>query len=63
LSGNAQILAELIKARGEALLSAIHKLINTIWNQEELPDSGRSLLLYQFIKKDAKTECNYHDYC
>jgi hypothetical protein len=32
-----QILAELIQA-GEILLYAIHKLINSIWNEDELPD-------------------------
>jgi hypothetical protein len=36
--GSDQILAELIQAGGEALLSVIHKLINPIWNKEELPD-------------------------
>jgi hypothetical protein len=36
--GSDEILAELIQAGGETLLSAIHKLINSIWNKEELPD-------------------------
>jgi hypothetical protein len=36
--GSDQIPAELIQAGGEMLLSAIHKLINSIWNEEELPD-------------------------
>jgi hypothetical protein len=36
--GSDQILAELIQARGEILLSVIHKLINYIWNKEKLPD-------------------------
>jgi hypothetical protein len=29
-----QILAEQIQAGGEILLSAIHKLINSVWNKE-----------------------------
>jgi hypothetical protein len=29
---------ELIQAGGEILLSAIHKLINSVWNTEEFPD-------------------------
>jgi hypothetical protein len=33
-----QIRAELIQARGEALRSKIHKLINSIWCKEVLPD-------------------------
>jgi hypothetical protein len=41
-----QIQAELIQAGGEILLSAIHKLINSVWNKEECLNSGRSLLLY-----------------
>jgi hypothetical protein len=36
--GSDQIPAELIQAGGEILLSAIHKLINSVWNKEELPD-------------------------
>jgi hypothetical protein len=38
LLGSDQILAELIQAGGETLQSEIHKLINSIWNKEELPD-------------------------
>jgi hypothetical protein len=37
-SGSDQIPAELIQAGGKILLSVIHKLINSIWNREELPD-------------------------
>jgi hypothetical protein len=33
-----QIPAELIQAEGEILLSEMHKLINSVWNKEELPD-------------------------
>jgi hypothetical protein len=33
--GSDQIPAEWIHAGGETLLSAIHKLINYIWNKEE----------------------------
>jgi hypothetical protein len=36
--GSHQIPAELIIAGGKILLSAIHKLINSAWNKEELPD-------------------------
>jgi hypothetical protein len=37
-TGSDQILAELIQAGGEILLSMIHKLINSVWNKEELSD-------------------------
>jgi hypothetical protein len=36
--GSEEIPAELIQAGGEMLLCAIHKLINSVWNKEELPD-------------------------
>jgi hypothetical protein len=52
--GSDEIPAELIQAEGEILLSAIQKLINSVWNKEELPISGRSLLLYQFTKRVTK---------
>jgi hypothetical protein len=35
--GSDQILVELSQAGGEILLSVIHKLINSVWNKEELP--------------------------
>jgi hypothetical protein len=49
-----QIPAELIQSEGKMLLSAIHKLINSAWNKEELPDQWKSLLLYQFTKRVTK---------
>jgi hypothetical protein len=39
--GSDQIRAELIQAGGEILLSAIHKLVNSVWNKEELPDQWK----------------------
>jgi hypothetical protein len=36
--GSDEIPADLIQAGGELLLYAIHKLINSVWNKEELPD-------------------------
>jgi hypothetical protein len=50
--GSDQIPAELIQAGGEILLSAmIHKLINSIWNKEELPDQWKQSIMYQFTKR------------
>jgi hypothetical protein len=37
LPGIGQIMSILIQAGGNTLNSEIHKLINTIWNREELP--------------------------
>jgi hypothetical protein len=36
--GSDHIRAEQIQAGDETLLSAVHKLINSIWNKEEVPD-------------------------
>jgi hypothetical protein len=36
-AGSDQILVELIQTGGEILLTAIHKLINSVWIKEELP--------------------------
>jgi hypothetical protein len=47
LPGSDKIPVQLIEARGETLLSIIHKLISSISSV-----SGNSLLLYQFTKSD-----------
>jgi hypothetical protein len=63
--GSDQILAELIQAGGEMLLSGIHKLINSIWNKEELPDQWKESVIVLINKKGDKTACNivrYHCY-
>jgi hypothetical protein len=53
--GSDQISAELIQAGGEILLSAIHKLINPVWNKEELPDRWKESLTVPVHKKGDKT--------
>jgi hypothetical protein len=53
-SGSDQILAELIQAGGEILLSVIHKLIILFGIRNNCLISGRSLLLYQFTKRVIK---------
>jgi hypothetical protein len=47
LLGSDQILAELIQAGGQILVSVIYKLINYISNKEELPDQWKE---YYFTK-------------
>jgi hypothetical protein len=54
--GSDQILAELIQAGGETLLSAIHKLINSILNKEELPDHWMESYYYT----NSQSDCNYY---
>jgi len=36
LPGNYQVAAELVQTGGNTLSSEIHKLINSLWNKEEL---------------------------
>jgi hypothetical protein len=52
--GSDQIPAELIQAGGETLLSAIHKLINSVWNKEGLPDQWKESIIVPFHKKGEK---------
>jgi hypothetical protein len=53
-----QITAEFIQAGGGTLLSVIHKLINNIWNKEELPDQQKESIIVLFHRKDVKTAYN-----
>jgi hypothetical protein len=56
--GSDQIPVELIQAGGEILLSVIHKLINSVWNKEEVPDQWKESLIVPVHKKVDKTDCN-----
>jgi hypothetical protein len=56
--GNDQIPAELIQAGGEMLLFAIHKLINSVWNKENLPDQWKESIIVPIHKKGDKTDSN-----
>jgi hypothetical protein len=59
--GSDQIPAELIQAGSEILLSAIHRLINSVWNKDELPDQWKESIIIPVHKKGDKTDCN--NYC
>jgi hypothetical protein len=56
-----QIPIELIQAGGEILLFAIHKVINSVWNKEALPDQWKQSVVLAIHKKGEKTDCN--NYC
>jgi hypothetical protein len=56
--GTDQIPAELIKAEGETLCSAIHRLICSIWNKEELPQQWGESIIVPIYEKVGKTDCN-----
>jgi hypothetical protein len=56
--GSDGIASKLIQAGGEMLLSAIHKLIDSVWNKEELPDQWKESITLSVHKKGDKTDCN-----
>jgi hypothetical protein len=43
---------------GRTIRSAIHKLINAIWNKEDLPEEWKESVIVPILKKEDKTECN-----
>jgi hypothetical protein len=52
--GSDQIPEELIQAGGKMFLSAIHKLINSIWNKEELPNQWKEFVIVPVQKRVTK---------
>jgi hypothetical protein len=56
--GSDEIPAELIQAGGEILMFAIHKLINSVWNKEELSDQWKESIIVPIHKKGDKTDCD-----
>jgi hypothetical protein len=47
-----------ILARGEPLWSEIHKLINSVWNKEELPNQCKESIIVPVHKNGNKTDCS-----
>jgi hypothetical protein len=58
LPGIGQIPSELIKAGGKTIRSEIHELIISIWNEEELPEKWKELIIVPIFKKGDKTDCS-----
>jgi len=48
----------MIKAGGRTICCAIHKLITSIWNKEELPEEWKESIIVPIYKKGDKTDCN-----
>jgi hypothetical protein len=46
-----RISSELIQAGGETLRSELHKLINSIWNKEKLPDQCKESVIVNFSRR------------
>jgi hypothetical protein len=57
-SGIDQIPAELIKAGGRTVRCAIHKLIFSVWNKEELPEEWKESTIVPIHNKGDETDCN-----
>jgi hypothetical protein len=55
--GSDQIPAVPIQAGGKTLMSAIHELISSIWNKEELPDHWKESIIVPIHKKGDKIDC------
>jgi hypothetical protein len=53
-----QIPSELIKAGGIKICSEIHKLVNSIWNKEELPEQWKESVIVPVYRKGDKTDCS-----
>jgi hypothetical protein len=53
-----QIPIEMIKAGGRTIHSEIYKLINSIWNKDELPEVWKESFTVPVHKKGDKTDCN-----
>jgi hypothetical protein len=46
----------MIPARGNTLCSDIHKLTNSIWNKEELPQQWKESVIVPVYKEDNETD-------
>jgi hypothetical protein len=55
-SGSDQILKVPIQAGSETLLSAIYKLINSVWSKEEFPDQWKESIIVLIHKNDDNSD-------
>jgi hypothetical protein len=58
-----QIPAELIKAGGRTIRCAIHKVIISIWNKEDLPEEWKESIIVPIHKKGDKIDSNNYHFC
>lgn len=56
--GTNQIPAELIETEGKILHSEIHILINSVLNQEQLPQQWKESIIVPICNNGNKTDCN-----
>jgi hypothetical protein len=58
--GDDEIVSECLKKGGQGLLNQLHKLMNTIWEQEGIPEAWRISIICPIHKKGDTMECeNY----
>ena len=50
-------ITKLIKAGARTFHFEIHKLINSVWNREELPEEMKESIILPIYKKGDKTDC------
>jgi len=48
----------MINVGGRTIRPEIHKLINSIWNKEELPEEWKVSIFVPIYKKGDKTDCS-----
>jgi hypothetical protein len=58
-----QIPADLFKTGSRRIPFGIHKLINSIWNKEELPEEWNESVVVFIYKKDDKTDTEAFQFC
>jgi hypothetical protein len=57
---NHQVLIKLRQAGGNTLRSEIHKLISSIWNEEELPQQWKETIIVPTYEMDDIPDCSYY---
>jgi hypothetical protein len=56
--GTDKIPVEFIQSGGRTFRVEIHKLINSMWNKEELPEEWKESIIVPNYKKRGKTDCS-----
>jgi len=54
--GTDKILAQLFQAGGNTSSSEIHKVINSVWNKDELPQQWKESVILPVYKKGDETD-------